>query len=265
MALLPSITPAQVEVRIKFSMFFDRAGVAAGISKAKRAGLIKAGLAVMQIARRSIKKMGMARPVLKVQKTYPNLSLSQISQLPGATTERLGVIRDGRGRFLKGSGGLSSRDGLITESDRQKVLQRLHEIRFRPPSRAPNPPHTHQNTLRNSITFDYEPSTESVVVGGFMEGIPRIVSLHEYGGTQQMQAWAWIPTKGRTYSRGIIGWWAVGRRPHLRPERWQEMGSQWVQSFDYPARPYMRPALVRGIASGRIPRGFGNSVKFTGG
>lgn len=265
MALLPSIQPAAVPVQINFKFFFDRAGVAAHISKKKKMGLWRAGSVVMQIARRSIKKMGMAKPTLKVQKTYSSLTLGQISQLPGATTERLGVMRDDRGRFLKGSGGLSSRDGLLTESDRKKVLQRIKEIKRRDASRAGTPPHTHGGQLRNSIVYAYDPSSESVVVGGFMRGIPRIVSLHEFGGTQRMQAWAWIPQEGNTRRvTGIIGWWAVGREPYRNPGNWQPMGPKWQENFQYPARPYMQPALMRGILSGRIPRGFGSGVNMSG-
>ena len=264
MALLPSITPAAVPVRIKFDMFFDRAGVAAGISKAKRAGLYKAGSVVMQNARRSIKKMGLAKPKLNVQKVYNNMTLGEIANLQGATAERLGVLRDSKGRFLLGSGGLRSRDGFITEADRQKVLERIFEIKFRPPSAPGTPPHTHLGTLRKAIVYGYDSSTESVVVGGFMPGIPRIVSLHEFGGSQKMAPWAWVPAdNGRGYT-GIIGWWPVGREPHMHRNRWTPLKKMRQRHFIYPKRPYMQPALEKGISSGRIAAAFGNSVTMTG-
>jgi hypothetical protein len=232
MALLPSITPGQVEVRIDFKLFFDKAGVASGISKAKRAGLYKAGSVVMQIARRSITKMGMAKPKLAVMKQHPTLTLGELHNTKG-----------------------------VTKRTQEKIRERLFEIRFRPPSRAGTPPNTHFGQLRNAITYAYDPGSESVVIGGFMPGINRIVSLHEFGGTQAMQAWSWIPdNKGRNY-RGLIGWWAVGRKPKLRANRWERMGSQWIETFDYPARPYMEPAMKEGIKRGRIPAGFGNSVR----
>lgn len=241
MALLPSITPAQVEVRIKFSMFFDRAGVAAGISKAKRAGLYKAGSVVMQIARRSIEKKGMARPKLKVMTQNEGRGLRSLASDLAMTGKR--------------------RDYNTAE----KLLQRAWEIKFKPASRAPKPPHTHGGQLRKSITFAYDPSSESVVIGGFMQGIPQIVSLHEFGGTQRMQAWAWVPQEGSTRRyTGIIGWWAVGRSPYRNPGNWKPMGPKWQEDFVYPARPYMQPALMQGITRGRIPRAFGGSVNMTG-
>jgi hypothetical protein len=138
----------------------------------------------------------------------------------------------------------------------------LQEIRFRPPSRAGTPPHTHTGAFRNAITYAYDPSSESVVIGGFMQGINRIVSLHEFGGSQNMQAWAWIQPSGWRNNSGIIGWFAVGRRP--RSGKWQQMGGQWMRSFDYPARPYMEPAMKEGIRRGRIPKSFGNSVSMSG-
>jgi hypothetical protein len=264
MALLPSIRPAEIPVRVKFSMFFDKAGVAAGISKAKRAGLYKAGSVVMQAARRSIRKMGSARPKLKVEKVYSKMALQEIVKLKGATAERLGVLRDSRGRFLVGSGGISSRDGLITETDRQRVRELLFEMKYKPPSAPGNPPHTHgaQAQLRRSITYGYDASTESVVIGGFMPGIEKLVSLHEFGGSQKMAPWAWVPDKfGRGYS-GIIGWWAVGRAPRSR--RWTPLTAMKPRHFIYPKRPYMRPALKKSVDAGKISEAFGNSFTMTG-
>lgn len=239
MALLPSIQPAAVPVQINFKFFFDRAGVAAHISKKKKMGLWRAGSVVMQIARRSIKKMGMARPKLKVMTQNSGRSLRSLASDLAMTGKR--------------------RDYNLAE----KLMQRSFEVRFKPPSKPGTPPHTHGGQLRNSIVYAYDPSSESVVVGGFMRGIPRIVSLHEFGGTQRMQAWAWISSDSRKYS-GIIGWWPVGRDPHLRRNRWQPMGPKWQENFQYPARPYMQPALMRGILSGRIPRGFGSGVNMSG-
>jgi hypothetical protein len=262
MALLPSIRPAEIPVRIKFDMFFDRAGVAAGISKAKRNGLVKAGLSVMQRARRSIEKRGSARPKLKVEKTYASMGLQQIAKLQGATAERLGVLRDSRGRFLVGSGGVSSRDGMITEQDRQKVKEILFEMKFKTPSAPGNAPYTWTGALRNSITFGYDSSTESVVIGGFMRGIEKLVSLHEHGGSQKMSPWAWVPDKfGRGYS-GIIGWWATGRKPRSR--RWVPLTAMKSRHFVYPKRPYMAPALKDRIDKGKIAAAFGNSFTMTG-
>lgn len=233
MALLPSINPVSpsIPTQIKFDFFFDKAGVAAGISKKKRDGLYKAGSVVMQIARRSIKKMGMARPKLAIMRQHPTLRLGQLHNMKG-----------------------------VSRRNQEKLRERLFEIRFRPPSQPQTPPHTHFGQLRKAITYQYDPARESVVIGGFMDGIPRLVALHEYGGTQQMQAWAWLPDNNGHRYRGIIGWWSVGKKPSKNPGRWQMMGAQWSRTFPYPDRPYMRPALAKGIASGRIPKSFGTSV-----
>ncbi|NBW16180.1 MAG: hypothetical protein EBR82_50175 [Caulobacteraceae bacterium] len=248
MALLPSIGPAEIPVRVKFSMFFDRAGVAAGISKAKRAGLYKAGSVVMQIARRSIEKKGLAKPKLKVMTQNPDASLGDLLRLQEA------MIRSST----------SKREKMQEERIRQKIRDRIFEIKFRPASKAPKPPHTHLGTLRNSIVYGYDSSTESVVVGGFMAGIPRIVSLHEFGGSQKMAPWAWVPDNGGRGYTGIIGWWPVGREPHMHRNRWTPLQKMKPRHFIYPARPYMRPALEKGISSGRIAAAFGNSVTMTG-
>jgi hypothetical protein len=261
MSLLPSIQPAGVIVDVKFSMFFDRAGVAAGISKLKRAGLIKSGLAVMQIARRSIKRVGNAAPALRVMKTYPTLRLEDIAKLEGATEARQGVQRDAQGRFLTGSGALRSINGQITEADRRRVMQRIRQIRQRFPSPAGSPPFTHTGAMRNSIQFGYDSATESVVVGGNMPGINHILALHEFGGRQTMQAWAYDPP-GAGRNPGFIGYWAVGRRP--RSANWQPMGSKWTQSFAYPRRPYMSKALRTAIDRNRLAAGFGASSSMGG-
>jgi hypothetical protein len=248
MALLPSIRPAEIPVRVNFKMFFDRAGVAAGISQAKKMGLWRAGSVVMQNARRLITKKGLAKPKLKVMTQNPDASLGDLIRLQEA-------------RIQNSS---SKRERMQAERIRDKLRERIFEIKFRPASMAPNPPHTHLGTLRNAIVYGYDAATESVVVGGFMPGIPRIVSLHEYGGSQKMAPWAWVPTdNGRGYT-GIIGWWPVGREPYMHRSRWTPMQRMKPKHFIYPKRPYMQPALEKGVASGRIVAQFANSVRMTG-
>jgi len=222
-------------VRIKFDFFFDRAGVASDISKKKRAGLYKSGAVVMQIARRSIKKMGLAKPKLAIMKRHPDVRLSELMRMKG-----------------------------VSKKTQEKIRERIFEIKFKPPSQPGTPPHTHLGTMRKSIVYAYDQRSQSVVIGGFMEGIPEILSLHEFGGWQTMQAWAWIPEdNGRGY-RGIIGWWAVGRAPRLASSRWQMMGPQWVRAFPYPKRPYMRPALVNAISRNEVVRQFAGNVRIGG-
>lgn len=238
MALLPSIKPAgPMPVRISFDFFFDRPAVQNALDKATHRGLYKSGSVVMQIARRSIKKMGMAKPKLAVQKNFPGASLRDL---------------------------LRFSDKMVSKAAKNKIRERIFEIKRRDASPIGTPPHTHLGTLRKSIVFAYDPSSQSVVVGGFMDGIPRIVSLHEFGGMQTMQAWAWIPDNKANNYRGIIGWWALGRRPRLQPSRWQEMGPQWRETFNYPARPYMRPAMFEAIRRNDIVRQFADRMRIGG-
>jgi len=133
---------------ISTDYFFDRAAVRNALKPAVHKALVRGGLAVMQIARRSIKRQGMAQPELKVMKTYAGLSLKQIAGLESATAERQGVMRDSRGRYLRGSGAIRSRDGQITEADRRKVLERIRQIRSKDASPAGSPPNKAAGQVR---------------------------------------------------------------------------------------------------------------------
>jgi len=215
---------AGIPMRINFDFFFDRASVQAALDKAIYRGLYRTGSVVMQISRRSIKKMGMAKPKLTVMRANPDATLRQL---------------------------MSRND--VNARTKRKIQERLFEIRFKPPSQAGTPPHTHAGTLRRSITYQYDPSTQSVVVGGFMDGAPYIASLHEHGGTQRMAAWAWIPKYDRGY-KGIIAWYRVGKAPR-NAANW-ELTSSFRKTFAYPQRAFMFPALLEGIRRGRIASEF---------
>jgi hypothetical protein len=219
-----------IPMRISFEMFFDRASVQKALDKAIYWGLFRAGSVVMQISRRSIKKMGMAKPELKVMRANPGVSLRQ----------------------------LLARNNVNTRTKR-KIQERLFEIRFKPPSQAGSPPHTHAGTLRNSIVFGYDTSTESMLIGSFMDGAPYIASLHEHGGTQQMAAWAWIPRYDRGY-KGILAWYRVGKGPKSKAN-WQI--TSFRKTFPYPQRPFMFPAMLEGVRRGRIAQEFAG--RFRGG
>jgi hypothetical protein len=209
-----------IPVRINFDFFFDRASVQKTLDKAIYQGLYRTGSVVMQISRRSIKKMGMAKPKLKVMRANPDATLRQL------------LTRNN-----------------VSERTKRKIRDRIFEIRFKPPSQPDTPPHTHAGTLRRSITYQYDPSTESVVVGGFMDGAPYIASLHEHGGTQRMAAWAWIPRYDRGY-KGIIAWYRIGKGPRNK-SNW-ELTSSFRETFVYPKRAFILPALLDGIRRGRI-------------
>jgi hypothetical protein len=214
----------KIPMRINFDFFFDRASVQKALDRAIYWGLYRAGSVVMQISRRSIIKQGLAKPQLKVMRGVAPGSLRQL---------------------------LSRTD--INERTKRKIRERIYEIKFRPASQPGTPPHTHFGTLRRSITYQYDPSTESVVAGAFMDGAPYIASLHEHGGTQRMAAWAWIPKYDRGY-KGIISWYRIGKGPKNR-SNW-ELTSSFRETFPYPPRPFMFPAMLEGIRRGRIAKEF---------
>ena len=85
-----------------------------------------------------------------------------------------------------------------------------------------------------------------------MDGAPYIAALHEHGGMQQMQAWAWIPKYDRGY-KGIISWYRVGKGPKNK-NNWAI--TSFRQTFAYPQRPFIFPAMRQAIDRGRISKEF---------
>lgn len=221
-----------IPMRINFDYFLDREDVIARIGKAKARALTRVGLKVMQTARRSIKKMGMAKPKLKVMNDNPTVSLAQLLRRPD-----------------------------INERTKSRINERLFEIKFKPASPAGTPPHTHRGNLRRDIVFAYDPTSESVVVGSFMRGGAWLASLHEFGGSIQMQAWAYVPQFHRTMNFGILAWKRAGSSPR-NISRWEP--TRFRETFNYPARPYMRTAMHTALAKGSIPAQFRNMFRVGG-
>lgn len=212
-----------IPMRINVDYFFDRAAVRGAMSDARYWALYRAGSVVMQIARRSIRRMGLARPRLRIMEENPGVPLRTLMADPN-TPRRT----------------------------RNRLAQRLYEIQARPPSAPGTPPHTHTGIFRRGITYDYDRSSESVVIGQTLEGGNWLAALHEFGGYQRMQGWAWIPRYPR-YTRGIIMWQREGRAPR-NTGRWAPTNMR--QTMTYPERPYMLPAMERAVASGRIAQEF---------
>lgn len=246
MALLPSMSGgipgvslgAQIRIPsgINYEYFFDRARVINAMDKAKRAALYKAGSVVMQIARRSIKRMGMAKPKLRVMTENPEMSIRDLIGMSEASGNRRNA---------------------------NALRQRLLEIRAKAPSAPGTPPHTHRGNLRDKpgIVYAWDPGSESVVVGQGSPSAAWLASLHEFGGTEQMVGWAWIPKWPRSYRAGIIGYWRVGRSPK-NLKRWEQ--TRFRETMPYPARPYIRPAFAKAIDSGRIASEFRNRFRVGG-
>lgn len=221
---------------INYNFFFDRATVKSSLSKMKHAALYKAGSVVMQIARRSIKRMGMAKPRLKVMTENPDSSLRDLI-------------------------GMSEAGGNKRQAN--QLRRRLLEIQAKAPSAPGTPPNTHKGNLRDKpgIVYAWDGTSESVVVGQGSPSIAWLASLHEFGGREQMRGWAWIPRWPRSYRNGIIGYWRVGRTPG-RTNRWAQ--TNFLEMVPYPARPYMRPAFRQAIDSGRVAAEFANRFRVGG-
>ena len=245
-ALLPSMpnlgtglglnVSAGIPVKINYEYFFDRSRVINAMSKAKRAALYKGGSVVMQIARRSIKRQGMARPKLRVMTENPDQSIRDLI-------------------------GMSEASGNRRQAN--QLRRRLLEIQAKAPSDPGTPPHTHMGNLRDKpgIVYAYDPTSESVVVGQGSPSIAWLAALHEFGGTEQMVGWAWIPRWPRSYRAGIIGYWRIGRSPK-RANRWEQ--TSFRENVPYPERPYMRPAFAKAISTGRIAKEFANRFRVGG-
>lgn len=235
--------------RVTTSMFFDKAAVNSALNKMEKRALSRASLVVRRAAQKSIKKMGMAKRQLKVVGLNAGLSLSDVAKLPGMTSERAGIRRDSQGRYLPGSGGMRSRQGLITEGDRRKVLQRLAEIRSRDGSPAGSPPFTHVASghplgFRTNLYNAFDPTARAGIAGPLRRGsLWWIPQLHEFGGSNTLEAFALNSKFADSKRPPIITW--VGRGTNLG-SNWMPLGK--TRTVTYPARPFMRPALASSAA-----------------
>jgi len=233
-ALSGGVNIPQIAARISYDYFFDRALIKNTLDAAVRRALYKSGSIVFQIARRSIKRQGMALPRLKVMRDNPGISIGQLITRTETTDRR----------------------------SHRALIKRLRQIQAREPSAPNTPPHTHRGNLRDrpGIVYAFDPTSESVVIGESDPSISWLASLHEFGGSQPMQGWAWVPRYPR-YQNAIIGWWRVGQHPQ-RTSLWEP--TAFRERRVYPARPYMRPAIARAIASRDIVKQFQNQFRVGG-
>lgn len=228
----------QLVPQVKVNAFFDRAAVKNALTKAEFHAFSRAGLLVRRTAKESIKKRGLARPILKVMKTYPGIDLASLARLQD---------------------GPRSSGGFIRKQDRKKVIERIREIKTRPPSAPGTPPHTHVTHkhmlgFRRNLYNAYDRTTHSAVVGPSKKGDDwAIPQLHEYGGAKRLKAYVWKP-KYERYTKPIIRW--VSEREDPGPQ-WMPLGKTKVSR--YPARPFMRPALAK--CRDRIAALFRNTIR----
>lgn len=211
-------------VKIDFRYFLDRAAVVDHVGKTKVKALKKAGYAIMQHARRSITKQGMAKGQLRVAKENPNIRLSELVNSP-----------------------------TISKRDRKSVVRRLQEVRNKKHSDPGQPPFTHTGMFRNHIVFAWDPGSESVVVGQAMPKGDWLAKLHEFGGSERVQGFVLVPKYPR-YKSPIIRFVQAGMKPK-DSSRWQP-APRLTDTFNYPPRPYMRPALAKKIADGTVVNSF---------
>lgn len=208
---VPSI-PTTISTRY----FFDRAEVKAALTRMEHYSLSRSGLLVRRTAAKSIKKVGAAKPQLRILKEYP-----------GATLNTLLTHK------------------FVSKRSKNVIQQRIYELKFKPASPPGTPPHTHvphshmlgfRRNLYNAVDL----STKSAVAGPSKKGDDwGIVHLHEFGGTKTLQQWVWVPEHPR-YKTPIVKWTSMRTSPG--GGRWLPTGQK--QTFNYPARPYMLPALT---------------------
>jgi hypothetical protein len=225
-----SLNVPGIPARINFEYFFDRADIQKQMDAATRKALSKIGLNVMYAARRSILKRGMAKAKPRIMKENPGISIRELLHRT------------------------ANSDNRHTRRQHTQLLKRLYEIREKPASPPGTPPHTHKGTLRKSIVFAYDPSSQSVVVGTFMQGIGWIASLHEFGGSVQQQAFAFVPRWPNPRS-GLLAWMRVGTRPRDM-SRWEP--TRFRQTANYPRRSFMGAAMLKMLREGKIPAAYQN-------
>lgn len=228
-------------MRARTSAFFDKDGVKGVLSEMERKALSKASLVIKDRAFRIIKKVGLSRIPRKLQEKYPG----------AGPTALLGM-------------------GLITTKERDRIIR---EVQFPPSSPPGTPPYTHTPYsghqasylgFRRNLWNFYDASTHAGVVGPSKKG-RMIPYLHEFGGSQRLRTWVWIPqkfTKNGRMRKPIVMKLPVGQSPS-DITKWRP--TAMMDSVIYPARPFMQPAMDFCIANGSIARAFGGTFRKTGG
>jgi hypothetical protein len=216
-----------VAMQAKISNFFDRSSVLGALNDMEKRCFIKGSLKIKDKARKSIKKMGMAKPKLKVAVANPGLSLRELYRLPG-----------------------------LRPHTKKAILERVREIKTRPASLPGHPPHTHvpyghMLGFRRNLWNFYDPMNHSAVVGPSRKG-KQLPYLHEFGGSQVLQTWAYVPQYQGNYSPII---WRLGQGQTPRNTgKWAMVGGP--RSAVYPERPFMYPAMQWAVSSGTLAKIF---------
>lgn len=227
------MTVPGLHIRVRVDQFFDKPGTISALTKMERVAYSRASLKVKDYARKSIHKRGLAKPRLAIQRAYPGMRLSDIARQPG-----------------------------VGARQRQRIIERVQEIKMRPPSPAGTPPHTHvpyghMLGFRRNLYNAYDTGMKAAVIGpskkGDKWGLPH---LHEFGGTQTLSLWTLKHKWPLTKKGPIVMWIGQGQRPK-QPQNWIALPQS--RPAPYPRRPFMRPALERAVRDGSIARAFANA------
>lgn len=237
----------KVAFSAKVENFFDREKVIKAIDKMNYRALMKGSARVKDYARKSIKKMGMAKPKLKVMKRFPNVPISVL------------IDRNKRRTFRKRGGSVSSIE-TITARERASLRDRAREIASRPASAPGTPPHTHvpyghMLGFRRNLWNFFDPGSKSAVAGPSHKG-RRLPYLHEFGGIVYMNYYVFRQQRENQSGRmrtPIFMKLPDGQEPANRA-RWSKASSR--EHAVYPKRPFMNPAMRKAIAKGDIKNAF---------
>jgi len=241
MGMIPTPQVPAIGMRASTSAFFDRGAVKAAMSEMDLKALSKASMLVKDRAKRIIKKRGLARIPIKAQVAHPGAGPTALHKL-----------------------------GVISAKLRDVIIR---EVQFPPASPPGSPPFTHtpysghQSSyigFRRNLWNFYDAQTHSAVVGPSKKG-RMIPYLHEFGGVLRLRTWVYIPqikTKRGGMRSPITMKLPTGQRPHNQTH-WRPMSQQTV--VQYPARPFMKPAVSFCSANGSIARAFRNTFRVTAG
>lgn len=206
----------RIPVTIQTRFFFDRAAVKNALSNMEYAALTKASMLVRRTAAKSIKKVGAARPQLKIMKDNEGVPMAVLVNTPG-----------------------------ISKSTARGLKLRMAEIKVPPASPPGTPPYTHVPSshmlgFRRNLYNAYDPATKTAVAGPTKKGADwGIPHLHEFGGKKTLVEYVWRPKYPRY--KTILTKWATPLEP--LDGQWTPTGR--TKSAPYPARPYMLPAMVK--------------------
>jgi hypothetical protein len=218
-----NVSGSGVKLTIRTDMFFDRAAIKNALSMMEYRALMRGSARIKDYARRSIKRVGRARPPLKVMRMNTGMTLGQFG----------GVF-------------------VLNRRNRDAIVQTIQEIQRPQGSPAGTPPFTHVPIsmmlgFRRNLYNAYDISTHSAVVGPSKKGKNwTLPHLHEFGGGGgvQQRGWAFNGVGLRSKSKGpIIKWLPEGTQPR-DPSKWLPTKLR-RSTGGYPARPYMLPAMKK--------------------